>query len=63
MLDGMPESFVGPLVAHLVSHEFGHTQGLRNNFKATSIHTLAEINSDAVKGKQQLAGSVIDYIA
>ncbi len=63
MLDGMPESFVGPLVAHLVAHEVGHTLGLRHNFKASSIHTLAEINSDAVKGKQQLAGSVMDYIA
>ncbi len=62
MLDGMPESFVGPLVAHLVAHEVGHTLGLRHNFKASSIHTLAEINSDAVKGKQQMAGSVMDYI-
>ena len=62
MLDGMPESFVGPLVAHLVAHEVGHTLGLRHNFKASSIHTLAEINSEAVKGKQQMAGSVMDYI-
>jgi len=62
MLDGMPESFVGPLVAHLVAHEVGHTLGLRHNFKASSIHTLAEINSDAVKGKLPLAGSVMDYI-
>ena len=63
MLDGMPETFVGPLIAHLVAHEVGHTLGLRHNFKASSIHTLAEINSDTVKGKQQLAGSVMDYIA
>lgn len=62
MLDGMPESFVGPLVAHLVAHEVGHTLGLRHNFKASSIRTLAEINSDAVKGKLPLAGSVMDYI-
>lgn len=62
MLDGMPETFVGPLVAHLVAHEVGHTLGLRHNFKASSIHTLAEINSDAVKGKKPLAGSVMDYI-
>jgi hypothetical protein len=62
MLDGMPESFVGPLIAHLVAHEVGHTLGLRHNFKASSIFTLAEINSDAVKGKKQLAGSVMDYI-
>ena len=62
MLDGMPESFVGPLVAHLVAHEVGHTLGLRHNFKGSSVHTLAEINSDAVKGKQQLSGSVMDYV-
>ena len=62
MLDGMPESFVGPLIAHLVAHEVGHTLGLRHNFKASSLYTLAEINSDAIKGKKQLAGSVMDYI-
>ncbi len=62
MLDGMPESFVGPLIAHLVAHEVGHTLGLRHNFKASSVYTLAQINSDEVKGKKQLAGSVMDYI-
>ncbi len=62
MLDGMPESFVGPLIAHLVAHEVGHTLGLRHNFKASSLYTLAQINSDEVKGKKQLAGSVMDYI-
>lgn len=62
MLDGIPESFVGPLVAHLVAHEVGHTLGLRHNFKASSIYTLDEINSDKIKGKKQLAGSVMDYI-
>jgi len=62
MLDGMPESFVGPLVAHLVAHEVGHTLGLRHNFKASSIYTCGEVNSDKIKGKKQLAGSVMDYI-
>ena len=62
MLDGMPESFVGPLVAHLVAHEVGHTLGLRHNFKASSLYELDEINSDTIKGKKQLAGSVMDYI-
>jgi hypothetical protein len=63
MLDGMPESFVGPLIAHLVSHEVGHTLGLRHNFKGSSIYTIAEINSDKLKGKITHAGSVMDYIA
>ncbi|MEL6896783.1 MAG: DUF5117 domain-containing protein, partial [Planctomycetota bacterium] len=32
-LDNMPDWFVGPLLADLVSHEVGHTLGLRHNFK------------------------------
>lgn len=61
-LDGMPESFIGPLLADLVAHEVGHTLGLRHNFKASSIYTLAEINSGELKGKKAFAGSVMDYL-
>ena len=61
-LDGVPESFAGPQLAHLVAHEVGHTLGLRHNFKASSLYTLDEINSDKVKGKQ-LASSVMDYMS
>ncbi len=61
MLDGVPEWFVGPLLADLVSHEAGHTLGLRHNFKASSIYTLAKINSEEVKGKVPQTGSVMDY--
>ncbi len=62
MLDGMPESFIGPLLADLVCHEVGHTLGLRHNFKASSIYSLSEINSAAHKGQKPLAGSVMDYL-
>ncbi|MFK7818764.1 MAG: zinc-dependent metalloprotease [Planctomycetaceae bacterium] len=60
-LDGMPESFIGPLLSHLVAHEVGHTLGLRHNFKGSSIHPLSKIN-----GKEKLegamSGSVMDYV-
>ena len=62
MLDGMPESFIGPLLADLVCHEVGHTLGLRHNFKASSIYTLEEINSAEHRGKKTIAGSVMDYL-
>ena len=62
MLDGMPESFIGPLLSDLVSHEVGHTLGLRHNFKASSVYSVKEINSDEMKGKMPLAGSVMDYL-
>jgi len=62
MLDGMPEEFVGPLLSDLVSHEVGHTLGLRHNFKASSLYTLAEVNSPGIKGQKPLAASVMDYL-
>jgi len=61
ILDGVPESFVGPLLADLVAHEVGHTLGLRHNFKASSVYDLSEINSDTMKGKTTWTGSVMDY--
>ncbi len=62
MVDGIPESFIGPLLVDLVAHEVGHTLGLRHNFKSSSVYTMEEINSDKIKGKRALAGSVMDYI-
>jgi hypothetical protein len=62
LLDGVPEAFVGPQLEHLVAHEVGHTLGLRHNFKSSSLYTLDEINSEAVKGKKPLGGSVMDYL-
>ncbi|MBN2375106.1 MAG: zinc-dependent metalloprotease [Sedimentisphaerales bacterium] len=63
LIDGIPESFIGPQLAELACHEVGHTLGLRHNFKASSLYTLAEINSEEFKGKKPLAGSVMDYMA
>lgn len=62
ILDGMPETFIGPLLAELVAHEVGHTLGLRHNFKASSVYDLKTINSNELKGKKPLAGSVMDYL-
>lgn len=61
LVDGIPEWFVGPLLADLVAHEVGHTLGLRHNFKASAYRELDEINSPQVKGKQTFAASVMDY--
>lgn len=62
MIDGIPESFIGPMLAELVCHEVGHTLGLRHNFKASSLYTMATINSKEIKGNKPLASSVMDYL-
>ncbi|USN99672.1 MAG: zinc-dependent metalloprotease [Phycisphaeraceae bacterium] len=61
MIDGVPEEFVGPMLAELVSHEVGHTLGLRHNFKGSSAYTLKEINSEDFKGNTPWSASVMDY--
>lgn len=63
LIDGIPEWFVGPLLADLTAHEVGHTLGLRHNFKASSIYPLKDINSYSIKGEKSFAGSVMDYIS
>ena len=62
MIDGMPEGFVGPMLAELVAHEVGHTIGLRHNFKASGIHKIKDINSEKFKGNKSFGGSVMDYV-
>ena len=61
LLDGIPEWFVGPALADLVAHEVGHTLGLRHNFKASSVYSLEQMNSEEFKGKKTWATSVMDY--
>ena len=61
-LDGIPARYIGPLLADLVAHEVGHTLGLRHNFKASGLYSLADINSKKLKGQKPFAASVMDYL-
>jgi hypothetical protein len=62
MIDGVPESFVGPALAELVAHEVGHTLGLRHNFKGSAVYELSEINSQEFKDDNTpWSATVMDY--
>lgn len=58
LIDGLPEKFVAQIIKDVVTHEVGHTLGLRHNFKASSWKTLDQLNADV--GEPQV-GSVMDY--
>ncbi len=45
----------------VVMHEVGHTLGLRHNFKASTMLSLADLNDPAKTRETGLTGSVMDY--
>ncbi len=60
-LDGIPESFVGPMLRDVIMHEVGHTMGLMHNWKGSSSYSLAQMNSPEFKGNKPIATTVMDY--
>jgi len=60
-LDGVPEEFLGPMIRYITAHEVGHCLGLQHNMAASSLHSMAELQSEGFRGP--VAASVMDYIA
>ncbi|MHC5113744.1 MAG: zinc-dependent metalloprotease [Planctomycetota bacterium] len=61
LLDGLPEEYIGPMIRYISAHEVGHCLGLQHNMAASTIHTLADINSKDQQGAT--ISSVMDYCA
>ncbi len=55
------KQFLQDAVKALVVHEVGHTMGCRHNFRASSIHSLYELQDKDFVEKNGLTGSVMDY--
>ncbi len=47
----------------LILHEMGHTLGLNHNMKSSQLHSVSEVNNEAITSKVGLTGSVMDYPA
>ena len=62
LLDGLPESFVGPLLKDVIMHEVGHTMGLMHNWRGSSVYSFGEMNSPEFKGKKTISTTVMDYL-
>ncbi len=55
------DRFAKDYLRGVVTHEVGHTLGLRHNFHASTIHTEAQLEDAAYTRANGLTGSVMDY--
>ena len=57
----LPERLIGEAIQEIVTHEIGHTLGLRHNFKASSWLSLDEIIRRRNETDEPTTASVMDY--
>ena len=55
------EKFVYEYVKEVITHEVGHTLGMRHNFRSSTIFTAAQIADPEFTAKNGVIGSVMDY--
>ena len=57
------EAIVKSILKDVVTHEVGHTLGLRHNFRASTTIPLAKVQDAAYTREHGISGSVMDYNA
>lgn len=60
-VDSVTHEFVRQYIIDLVTHEVGHTLGLRHNFKSSIIHTNDQRHDVERTSKMGITASVMDY--
>jgi hypothetical protein len=57
------QAIIKATLKDVITHEVGHTLGLRHNFRASTIYTEAQIADPEFTRMHGIAGSVMDYNA
>lgn len=57
----LPERFIGGAIREVVTHEVGHTLGLRHNFKASNWLAIEEIKRRRDLTDEPTCASIMDY--
>ena len=57
----LPDRIIGEIVKDIVTHEVGHTLGLRHNFKGSAWLSIDEIKKRRDSGDEPTWSSVMDY--
>ncbi len=55
------KKYIDDFIVSVISHEVGHTLGLRHNFKASTLHTLEQLHDTARTKRMGLTNSVMEY--
>ena len=55
------EAFAQAVVKDTITHEIGHTLGLKHNFKASTVVSRAQLQDREFTEKNGISGSVMDY--
>src|SRR5688572_9554302 len=60
---GSPEAdaFVASYVKEVITHEVGHTLGLRHNFRSSTVYTAEQLRDKDFTEKNGTVGSIMDY--
>jgi hypothetical protein len=57
----LPESLLGSLLQMVVTHEVGHTLGLRHNHRASSAYTVAQLRDPKFTAEHGTTSSIMSY--
>jgi hypothetical protein len=57
----LPDDLTGDLLRYVVTHEVGHTLGLRHNHRASSAYKIADLRNPAFAAKYGTVGSIMSY--
>lgn len=57
----LEKDIIGKLMETVLTHEIGHTLGLRHNFIASTIYPVDSLRDEAFYSKHGLGGSIMDY--
>ena len=57
----LPQEIIGELLRYVVSHEIGHSLGLRHNFKGHSAYSVARLRSKEWTQRWGNSASIMDY--
>jgi hypothetical protein len=57
----LPDELTGKLLREVVTHEVGHTLGLRHNHKASSAYTIAQLRDPKFAEQHGTTASIMSY--